>query len=145
MIKRNVFPLDLNVFFNQSGLIYVANNKYLVCYKKKCSVLSISFSFPYCSKSKCALFPDIYHILSLVLRFTFLNTRFWGKALKKSRKRNYLWFSWSSVFYIVGVWRRKLEEMKLDCLQMLPLHCGRQMIDTGAILLPLALLPLCER
>lgn len=50
---------------------------------KKCSVLSISFSFPYCSKSKCALFPDIYHILSLVLRFTFVNTRFWGKALKK--------------------------------------------------------------
>lgn len=52
-------------------------------------MLSISFSFPYCSKSKCALFPDIYHILSLVLRLTFVNTRFWGKALKKSRKRNY--------------------------------------------------------
>lgn len=39
MIKRNVFPLDLNVFFNQSGLIYVANNKYLVCYKKMFSVI----------------------------------------------------------------------------------------------------------
>lgn len=46
MIKRNVFPLDLNVFFNQSGLIYVANNKYLVCYKKKVQCYPFPSPFP---------------------------------------------------------------------------------------------------